>query len=86
LKKIRLVVEFKIYLSFNLDHRSEKYLVGRSYWISYNGKLVKKFAKVIGKEDHIKSKGKIPSKIMEQLEHDLRKVMWDTYKNEYSIN
>jgi hypothetical protein len=85
LRKIRLVVEFKIYLSFNLDHRSEKYLVGRSYWISYNGKLVKKFAKVLGKEDHIKSNGKIPSKIMEQLEHDLRKVMWETYKNEYSI-
>ena len=86
LKKIRLVIEFKTYVSFNLDHRSEKYLVGRSYWISYNGGLVKKFAKVMGKEDQVKSKGEIPPNIREQLENDLRKVMWETYKNEYSIN
>ena len=83
LRKIRLIIEFKVYMSFNLDHRCEKYLVGRSYWITSEGKMVKKFAKVIGKESDLKINNKFPSHITKKLEDDLREMMWLTYSKEY---
>lgn len=83
IKKMRLIIDFKTYISFNRDHKGDKYLVGRSYWFDFNGKQIKKFAKVFGREDEIKIKGKIPSKILDQLEKDLRGMMWNLYQKEY---
>jgi hypothetical protein len=85
IRKIRMIIQFKTYISFNRDHRGDKYLVARAYWLDHNGKQVKKIAKVLGKEDGIKENGKIPSFIMDQAETELRQIMWLHYKKEYFI-
>jgi hypothetical protein len=85
IRKIRMIIQFRTYISFNRDHRGDKYLVARTYWLDHNGKQVKKFAKVLGKEENIKKKGKISSNILDQVESDLRQIMWDQYKKEYYL-
>lgn len=85
IRKIRMIIQFKTYISFNLDHRGDKYLVARAYWLNHNGKQIKKIAKVLGKEDSIKENGKIPSTTLDQAESDLRQIMWLLYKKEYFI-
>lgn len=84
IKKIRLMIEFTIYINTNVNAYGIKYLLAKSCWISNkNGKVIKKFTKLIGQEESIKIKGKIPAKIMDEVEKELEKAMWTEYLKEY---
>ena len=85
IKKIRLLIDFKVYLNTSKNAYGTKYLVAKSCWISnINGKVIKKFSRVIGQEDLVKIKGKVPSKVLDDVEKELEKAMWNEYCLEYS--
>jgi hypothetical protein len=89
IKKIRMMIEFKVYLNTSKNAYDTKYLIAKSCWISnLNGKVIKKFSRVIGQDDIIRVKGKVPSKVLDEAKKELEKVMWDEYYTEYysSIN
>lgn len=46
--------------------------------------MIKKFTKLIGQEDKVKVRGKIPTVIMDKIEKELEKAMWNEYLLEYS--
>jgi hypothetical protein len=84
IKKIRLMIEFTVYINSNINPYGIKYLLAKSCWISNkNGKIIKKFTKLIGQEDAIKIGGKIPAHVMDEVEKELEVTMWTTYQKEY---
>ena len=84
IKKIRLMIEFTIYFNTNINPYGIKYLLAKSCWISNkNGKVIKKFTKLIGQEDQIKVRGQIPKVIMDKIEKELEQAMWIEYQKEY---
>jgi hypothetical protein len=84
IKKIRLMIEFTVYINTNINPYGIKYLLAKSCWISNkNGKIIKKFTKLIGQEDAIKIGGKIPAHVMDEVEKELEITMWTTYQKEY---
>ena len=84
IKKIRLMIEFTTYFNTNVNPYGIKYLLAKSCWISNkNGKVIKKFTKLIGQEDEVKVRGKIPTVIMDKIEKELEQVMWIEYQKEY---
>jgi hypothetical protein len=86
IKKIRLMIEFKTYFNTTRNAYGSEYLVAKSCWISnIDGKVIKKFSKVVGQKDIIRKKGKIPSKIQDEVETELEKIMWLEYLKEYSL-
>ncbi len=89
IKKIRMMIDFKVYLNTTKNAYGTKYLLAKSCWISNkNGKVIKKFSRVIGQDDLIKEKGKVPPKVLDEAKKELEKAMWDEYYTEYysSIN
>lgn len=87
IKKIRLMIEFKIYINTNINPSGIKYVLAKSCWISNkNGKVIKKFTKLMGQEDEVKVRGKIPASLMDNIEIELEKAMWNEYCLEYSTN
>jgi hypothetical protein len=87
IKKIRIMIDFKVYLNTSKNAYGTKYLVAKSCWVSnINGKVIKKFSRVIGQEDLVKIKGKVPSKVLDDVEKELEKAMWDEYCKEYQPN
>lgn len=87
IKKIRMMIDFKVYLNTSKNAYGTKYLLAKSCWISNkNGKVVKKFSRVIGQDDLIRVKGKVPSKVLDDAEKELEKAMWDEYCKEYQPN
>jgi len=85
IKKIRMIIDFKVYLNTSKNAYGTKYLVAKSCWISnINGKVIKKFSRVIGQDDFVRVKGKVPSKVLDEVEKELEKAMWDEYSLEYS--
>jgi hypothetical protein len=87
IKKIRMMVEFKVYLNTTKNAYGTKYLVAKSCWISnQNSKVIKKFSRIIGQDDLIRVNGKVPSKILDQAEKELEKAMWNEYSKEYTIS
>jgi hypothetical protein len=85
IKKIRMMIDFKVYLNTSKNAYGTKYLVAKSCWISnINGKVIKKFSRVIGQDDFVRVKGKVPSKVLDEVEKELEKAMWDEYSLEYS--
>ena len=85
IKKIRLMIEFKIYINTNVNPSGIKYVLAKSCWISNkNGKVIKKFTKLMGQEDKVKVRGKIPASLMDNIEKELEKAMWDEYCLEYT--
>lgn len=85
IKKIRMMIDFKVYLNTSKNAYGTKYLVAKSCWISnINGKVIKKFSRVIGQEDLVKINGKVPSKVLDDVEKELEKAMWNDYCIEYS--
>lgn len=85
IKKIRLMIDFTVYLNTSKNAYGTKYLVAKSCWISnMNGKVIKKFSRVIGQDDLVRVKGKVPSKVLDEVEKELEKAMWNEYCLEYS--
>ena len=85
IKKIRMMIDFKIYLNTSKNAYGTKYVVAKSCWISnINGKVIKKFSRVIGQDDLVRVKGKIPPKLLDDIEKELEKAMWNQYCIEYS--
>ena len=85
IKKIRMMIDFKVYLNTSKNAYGTKYLLAKSCWISNkNGKVVKKFSRVIGQDDLVKIKGKVPTKVLDDVEKELEKAMWTEYCMEYS--
>jgi hypothetical protein len=85
IKKIRMMIDFKIYLNTSKNAYGTKYVVAKSCWISnINGKVIKKFSRVLGQDDLVKVKGKIPSKLLDDVEKELENAMWNEYCIEYS--
>jgi hypothetical protein len=67
IKKIRMMIDFKIYLN-----------------TSKNAYGIKKFSRVIGQDDLVKVKGKIPNKLLDDVEKELENAMWNEYRIEYA--
>jgi hypothetical protein len=87
IKKIRLIIDFKIYFSTITNSSGIKYSVAKSCWISnVNGKVINKFTKNIGPEKEIKVNGKIPVKNIDQARKALELAMWEEYQKEYISN
>lgn len=87
IKKIRMMVEFKVYFNTSKNAYGTKYLVAKSCWISNkDGKVIKKFSRMVGQDDLIRIKGKVPSKVLDDVEKDLEKAMWAEYSKEYSTS
>ena len=85
IKKIRMMIDFKVYLNSSKNAYGTKYVVAKSCWVSnINGKVIKKFSRVIGQDDFVRVKGKVPSKVLDEVEKELEKAMWDEYSLEYS--
>ena len=85
IKKIRMMINFKVYLNTSKNAYGTKYLLAKSCWISNkNGKVIKKFSRVIGQDDLVRVKGKVPSKLLDDVEQELEKAMWNEYCAEYS--
>ena len=85
IKKIRMMIDFKIYLNTSKNAYGTKYVVAKSCWISnINGKVIKKFSRGLGQDDLVKVKGKIPSKLLDDVEKELENAMWNEYCIEYS--
>jgi len=85
IKKIRMMIDFKVYLNTSKNAYGTKYLLAKSCWISNkNGKVVKKFSRVIGQDDLVKINGKVPTKVLDDVEKELEKAMWNEYCIEYS--
>jgi hypothetical protein len=85
IKKIRMMIDFKIYLNTSKNAYGTKYVVAKSCWISnINGKVIKKFSRVIGQDDLVKVKGKIPNKLLDDVEKELENAMWNEYRIEYA--
>jgi hypothetical protein len=85
IKKIRMMIDFKVYLNTSTNAYGTKYLLAKSCWISNkNGKVVKKFSRVIGQDDLVRIKGKVPTKVLDEIEKELEKAMWNEYCLEYS--
>ena len=85
IKKIRMMIDFKIYLNTSKNAYGTKYVVAKSCWISnINCKVIKKFSRVLGQDDLVKVKGKIPSKLLDDVEKELENAMWNEYCIEYS--
>lgn len=79
------MIEFKIYINTNINPSGIKYVLAKSCWISNkNGKVIKKFTKLMGQEDEVKVRGKIPASLMDNIEKELEKAMWNEYCLEYS--
>jgi hypothetical protein len=45
--------------------------------------VIKKFSRIIGQDDIVRVKGKLPSKLLDDTEKELEKAMWDEYYKEY---
>lgn len=85
IKKIRMMIEFKVYLNTSKNAYGTKYLIAKSCWISNtNGKVIKKFSRVIGQHDLVKVNNRVPNKLLDEVEKELEKAMWDEYCLEYS--
>jgi hypothetical protein len=85
IKKIRMMIDFKIYLNTSKNAYGTKYVIAKSCWISnINGKVIKKFSRVIGQDDLVRVKGKIPAKLLDDVKKELEKAMWNEYRIEYS--
>lgn len=85
IKKIRMMIEFKVYLNTSKNAYGTKYLIAKSCWISNtDGKVIKKFSRVIGQHDLVKVNNRVPNKLLDEVEKELEKVMWDEYCLEYS--
>ena len=85
IKKIRMMIDFKVYLNTSKNAYGTKYLLAKSCWISNkNGKVVKKFSRVIGQDDLVKINGKVPTQVHDDVEKELEKAMWNEYCIEYS--
>jgi hypothetical protein len=85
IKKIRMMIDFKIYLNTSKNAYGTKYVVAKSCWISnINGKVIKKFSRVIGQDDLVRVKGKIPTKLLDDVEKELENAMWKEYRIEYA--
>lgn len=85
IKKIRMMIDFKVYLNTSKNAYGTKYLVAKSCWVSnINGKVIKKFSRVIGQDDLVRVKGKVSSKLLDEVEKELEKAMWDEYLLEYA--
>lgn len=84
IKKVRMMIDFKVYLNTSKNAYGTKYLIAKSCWISNsNGKVIKKFSRIIGQDDIVRVKGKVPSKLLDDVEKELEKAMWDEYYTEY---
>lgn len=88
IKKIRLMIDFKIYFNYIKNAYGSEYIVAKSCWISNkDGKVIKKFSKMVGLKDQVRIKGIIPSKIKDEVEKELENNMWMEYnKDYYNIN
>ena len=85
IKKIRMMIEFKVYLNTSKNAYGTKYLIAKSCWISNtDGKVIKKFSRVIGQHDLVKVNNRVPNKLLDEIEKELEKAMWDEYCLEYS--
>jgi hypothetical protein len=85
IKKIRMIIDFKVYFNTSKNAYGTKYLVAKSCWVSNtDGKVIKKFSKVLGQNDLVRVKNRIPVQILDQVEKELEKTMWNEYCVEYS--
>lgn len=85
IKKIRMMITFKVYLNSSKNAYGTKYLLAKSCWISNkNGKVIKKFSRIIGQDDLVRIQGRVPSKVLDDVEKELEKAMWNEYCLEYS--
>lgn len=85
IKKLRMMIQLKVYFNNSRNAYGTEYLVAKSCWISNTtGKVIKKFSKVVGQNDLVRVKGKIPTTVLYQIMIELEKIMWQEYKNEYS--
>jgi hypothetical protein len=88
IKKIRLVIQFKVYFNVSKNAYGTKYLIAKSCWINnQDGKVIKKFSKVVGPEKQVKNGGKVPSGVIDEVQKELEATMWSEYVREYrSLN
>jgi hypothetical protein len=84
IKKLRMMIQFKVYFNTSKNAYGTEYLIAKSCWISNtNGKVIKKFSKVLGQPDLVKLNGKIPVQILDKVEKELESTMWNEYLMEY---
>lgn len=88
IKKIRLIIQFKVYYNASKNSYGTSYLLAKSCWIdNKDGKVKKKFSRVVGQEEQVKKGGKVPSNIINEIEKELETAMWSEYCSEYkSLN
>ncbi len=84
IKKIRLIIQFKVYFNVSKNAYGTRYLLAKSCWINnQDGKVVKKFSRVVGQVDQVKKGDKVPSNISTEVEKELEMAMWSEYCREY---
>ncbi len=84
IKKIRLIIQFKVYFNVSKNAYGTRYLLAKSCWINnQDGKVVKKFSRVVGQVDQVKKGDKVPSNISKEVEKELEIAMWSEYCREY---
>ena len=88
IKKLRMMIQLKVYFNNSRNAYGTEYLVAKSCWISNtNSKVIKKFSRVVGREEQVKKGGKVPSNIINEIEKELESAMWSEYCSEYkSLN
>lgn len=88
IKKIRLIIQFKVYFNVSKNAYGTKYLIAKSCWINnQDGKVIKKFSRVVGPEEQVKNGGKVPSALIDEVQKELEATMWSEYCRDYrSLN
>lgn len=87
IKKIRIMIQFKVYFNTSKNSYGTEYLVAKSCWVSNtNGKVIKKFSKVLGQNDLVRIKNTIPVQVLDRIAKELEKTMWNEYCVEYSLS
>jgi len=82
IKKLRLAIQPTFYTT-SMTKGKFRYVVMKTCWIDTNGNYVKKFTKLLGREDEVKIDGNIPKKLIEESEDKLITTMWNQYLKEY---
>lgn len=84
IRKIRLMIEFTTYFNTSQNKYGSKYLMAKCCWInSKNGKVIKKFSKVVGLDELVRVNGKVSKKIEASVKKELEISMWKEYSKEY---
>lgn len=87
IQKLMLIFNVRLYKTFNVNKKTNvRYIVMRAFWIDQTGKSVRWFSKNIGAENKVVSNGQIPKHLMDSVQEEILRLMWDQYNVDYFEN